>query len=103
MVIHVNENTIRRMVTEVLNELGNTEYGQYAMGKLYKRKKDNKDAKGSSDVADHALKAIEDECPDDFESTKHRKLLNAFHDGMSGMKRGSHSKFMGLDKDNGGK
>lgn len=97
-IITINENVIRKMVAEALNELGDTEYGQYAMGKLYKRKKDNGDAKGSGDVADHALDAIEDKFPNDFDSDGHRKLLNAFHDGMSGMKRGTHSKFMGLDK-----
>ena len=95
--IKINEDTIRKMVAEALNELGDTEYGQYAMGKLYKRKKDKGDKGGSSDVADHALTSIEDECPGDLEGTKHRKLLNAFHDGMSGLKRGTHSKFMGLD------
>lgn len=86
-----------------LNEMGNSERGQYDMGRLYKRKKDNGDHAGSTDVADHALNAIEDECPNDLESPKHRKLLNSFHDGMGGLKQGTHSKFMGLDKDNGGK
>lgn len=97
-VIKINEDTIRKIVAETIKEMGDTEDVQYLMGKIYRKKALNKDRKGSSDVADHALSSIDDEFPGDLETTKRRKLLNAFHDGMSGLEKGSHSKFMGLDK-----
>ena len=97
-VIKINEGVIRKIVAEAIKEMGNTDEVQYLMGKVYRKKALNKDHKGSSDVADHALSSIDDEFPGDIENVGRRKLLNAFHDGMSGLEKGSHSKFMGLDK-----
>lgn len=57
-VIRLNENQLRQIVTEsvkkVLNEIGDTESGQYMLGRLAGRKWNKADIKGFQDVARYA-------------------------------------------------
>lgn len=57
-VIRLNESQLRQIVKEsvkmLLNEYGETERGQYMLGRLAARKWGNTDIKGFQDVANHA-------------------------------------------------
>lgn len=84
------ESKVRRMVKQTLNEMGDTEWGQYKLGALLQRKANNCDFRGLTGVQNYSdnarVKALNAASAAKDDKAGHKifnKLGRAFYDGYS--------------------